>query len=92
VRQFLLGLLCGLGLVAAAAAYVWHYAPESLPAEWRRDNPNSVEYAPVVYRWRDDAGVVQLTDKPPSGRRYEEVRIDSQQNVVPTTLPTGSGH
>jgi hypothetical protein len=35
---------------------------------------------------------VQLTDQPPSDRPYETIRVDPKQNVVPTTLPTGSGN
>lgn len=86
--RFLLGALVALLVVAAAAAAVWFYAPEQLPAEWRRDNPRSRDYAPAVYRWRDDAGVTQLTDEPPTdGRPYEEIRVDPDTNVVPTTLP-----
>lgn len=87
MRQFLLGALCLLVLAAAAAAYVWHYQPESLPQEWRRDNPRSRDYSPAVYRWRDEAGVLQLTDKPPANRPYETVRVDPDTNVVPDTLP-----
>lgn len=90
--RFLLGLLCGVGLVAAAAGYLWRYSPESLPAEWRRDNRHSRDYAPVVYRWKDGQGVVQLTDRPPPDLPYQTVRIDPKQNIVPTTLPTGSGN
>lgn len=59
------------GRAGAAAAYVWFYRPESLPREWRRENPRSREYAPAVYRWRDAAGVLQLTDTPPKDRPYE---------------------
>lgn len=31
---------------------------------------------PSLYRWRDDAGVLQITDKPPANRSYE--RIDRE--------------
>lgn len=30
---------------------------------------------PVLYRWHDDAGVVQITDTPPAGRRYTVVDV-----------------
>lgn len=32
--------------------------------------------APGLYRWRDSAGVLHVTQEPPKGRRYE--RIDAQ--------------
>lgn len=28
---------------------------------------------PVLYRWRDAHGVLQITEQPPKGRRYERV-------------------
>lgn len=84
MRRLLTGVVLGVLLVAGAAAWVWHYAPEHLPAEWRGRNPNSPDYAPQVYLWKDDQGRTQVTDQPPSdGRRYETVRIDPQTNVVP---------
>jgi len=92
VRTLLLALL----LIAAAAAAVWLFAPEYIPAEWRgalhrdpRDDRNSPDYAPKVYRWRDAAGVLHITDTPPTDRSFEEVRIDPDTNVVPSTLPVG---
>lgn len=87
MRQFLLGVACVLALAGAAAAYVWYYEAEALPREWRQENPRSREYAPPVYRWRDAAGVLQLTDTPPTDRPYETVRIDPDTNIVPDTLP-----
>lgn len=87
MRGFLIGVLVTIGLLAAAAAWVWRYEPERLPQEWRRENPNSRDYMPTLYRWHDDQGRVQLTDTPPKDRRYETVRIDPNRNVVPTTLP-----
>lgn len=92
MKSFLLGVLAVLVALAAVAAYVWHYEPERLPAEWRRENPRSRDYAPAVYRWTDDRGVVQLTDTPPRGRPYETVRLRHDQNVVPTTNPTVPGN
>lgn len=87
MRGFLLGLLAALALLAAAAAWIWHYEPERLPQEWRQNNPHSRDYMPALYRWHDDQGRVQLTDTPPKDRPYETVRIDPNRNVVPTTLP-----
>ena len=92
MKQVLLGVLFTLIALAAVAGYVWRYSPETLPLEWRRDNPHSRDYSPAVYRWKDDQGVVQLTDEPPTDRPYETIRIDPNQNIVPTVLPTGSGN
>ena len=89
-------VLAALLLLAVAAGAVWLFAPQWIPAEWRgplhrdpRDDPRSPRYAPVVYRWRDAAGVLQLTDQPPKDRPFEEVRVNPDTNVVPSTLPVG---
>jgi hypothetical protein len=33
----------------------------------------------ALYRWRDDAGVLQLTDTPPRDRPYDIVDVDALQ-------------
>ena len=70
MRNALIGAVVVLALLAAAAAWLWRYQPERLPAEGRRQNPHSREYSPAVYRWRDEAGQVHLTDTPPPDRPY----------------------
>ena len=92
MRGFLAGLAVAALLIAAAAAYLWYLEPERLPAEWRRENPRSRDYAPAVYRWKDDQGVVQLTDAPPRDRPYVALRLRRDQNVDPPNFPTTSGH
>ena len=47
------------------------------------------EAKPRLYRWRDGNGVLQLTDRPPSGRKYEVVDLDrdADVNVIPMSPP-----
>lgn len=40
-----------------------------------------------LYRWRDEAGVLHVTDAPPAGRSFEEVRLREDQNVVTMSGP-----
>jgi hypothetical protein len=42
---------------------------------------------PHVYRWRDANGVLQITDKPPKGRKFEEVKLQEDVNVIPMSEP-----
>ncbi len=42
---------------------------------------------PKLYRWRDANGVLQLTDKPPAGRKYELVELREDVNVIPMSGP-----
>jgi hypothetical protein len=81
-------MLKWLGLLAlalgAASAWIWYRAPEQLPPQLRSRNPQSTDYAPTVYRWKDDQGRTQITDVPPTdGRPYEPVVINPRTNVVP---------
>lgn len=87
MRRFLGGMLFALALLAAAAVWVWYQRPDLLPAELRRQNPQSTEYAPTVYRWKDAQGRTQVGDVPPRDRPYETVTIDPNTNIVPDTLP-----
>jgi hypothetical protein len=87
LARFFTGLLVGLLLIAAAAAYVWYQRPDLLPEGKRAKNPQSTDYAPAIYRWKDERGRTQISDTPPKGRAYETVRIDPNTNVVPDTLP-----
>lgn len=86
-------------LVAAAlllgGGLVWwmddgsHEAQSRVPAE-------HTERGPILYRWIDARGVVNITDKPPSGRHYTIVRINPDRNLVPgikdETDPTARTH
>lgn len=88
--RFFKGLPVVLLLIAAVAAYVWYQHPDLLPEGMRAKNPQSVDYAPAVYRWKDERGRTQISDTPPVGRDFETVRIDPNTNVVPDTLPRES--
>lgn len=77
-----------LVVFGAAAFAVWTWLPELLPLELRRQNPNSPDYAPWIYKWKDAQGRVQLTDTPPpEGMPFERIRLDPEQNVVPGYRP-----
>lgn len=64
---------------------------------WSRDTPeqeaskraraeraaaaNAEDARPVLYRWTDANGVVQLTDQPPKGRKYRKIDMRPQQGI-----------
>ena len=50
-------------------------APASTPAAPAATAMPSSSQRPALYRWRDDAGVVQVTDVPPRGRDYTLVDV-----------------
>jgi uncharacterized protein YpmB len=76
-----------LALLAAAALAWWlaghpgYETQEQRVARMEREAAVVQAAKPKLYRWRDRNGVLQLTDKPPKGRKYEAVDMDSQANV-----------
>jgi hypothetical protein len=44
-----------------------------------------------LYKWQDDNGVWNYTDRPPAGRAYEEVRGTPNVTPVPTVVPEVPG-
>ena len=35
----------------------------------------------MLYRWRDAAGNLQVTDQPPEGRKYERISRDPPEGI-----------
>ncbi len=67
------GLLLGIGVA-------WWLARES-PDDSARKRQRAEQAAaataedarPVLYRWRDASGALQITETPPKGRKYERI-------------------
>ena len=75
-------LLLVLGVLGGVLLY-WYTTPQTVPSWARGWLPGLPEYTGPLYRWRDDQGRMQVTDKPPKGRPYEEVRYRADANVTP---------
>ncbi len=70
-----------------AGAIAWWLARDPVPADRAGHGhdpgdsaaarPGGDAAAPVLYRWRDDAGVTHVTDAPPQGRDYSIVDVDA---------------
>ena len=102
-RGRVLGWVLLIILVGSAYWAVREYAPEYLPAPLRppRAEPGTESAAkaatpavdtrqaanPPLYKWKDERGQWQITDKPPRGRSYETVRVNPETNVVPAFVP-----
>ena len=69
-------------LIAAALGW-WYFAPQTLPAFISSTLPRSPR-VPLLYKWRDANGRLQVTDAPPADRPYETVQYDPNTNVVPS--------
>lgn len=84
----------GLLLLSGVVVWFWQYPerlPEGLRQQWSdwRAAPSTPADAPrggsrLVYRWKDAAGVVHFTDRPPpEGVPYVPVHVDPNTNVLP---------
>jgi len=75
--------------IAAGIAIAWWFsreAPEAAEAKRQRaEAAAAADYEdarPVLYRWTDDAGVLQVTQEPPPrGRRYEKVDVQPREGI-----------
>lgn len=68
------------GLVGGVLLY-WYTTPQDAPS-WVRDHLPGLTTG-KLYRWYDDQGREQVTDKPPKGRPFEAVVYPTNVNVVP---------
>ncbi|MDZ7621223.1 MAG: DUF4124 domain-containing protein [Candidatus Competibacteraceae bacterium] len=75
-------LIILLSLLGGVVLY-WYTTPRDVPAWVRGWLPGLPEYTGPLYRWRDDQGRIQVTDKPPRDRPYETVQYRGDVNVVP---------
>ena len=75
-------LLIGLGILGGLVLY-WYTTPQDVPSWARGWLPGLPEYTGPLYRWRDDQGREQVTDKPPKDRPYETVTYRANANVIP---------
>jgi hypothetical protein len=81
-------MLAMLLLAVATAAAAWWWFTTEMP---RRERERAIaaeaaarnaERADSLYRWRDDAGRLQVTDEPPKGRRYERISRTPQDGIT----------
>ncbi len=79
-------IAAGVVLGGGLAWYLSGEAPESATAKQRRAQQAASAQArdarPSLYRWRDDAGVLQITDKPPTNRPYERIDLDAPAAIT----------
>jgi hypothetical protein len=79
-------IAAGIALGGGVAWYLSRESPDSVAAKRQRAEQAAAAQAhdarPSIYRWRDDAGVLQITDKPPQNRKYERIDRDAPAAVT----------
>jgi hypothetical protein len=85
VRAFW-AIAAGIALGGGLAWYLSREAPESTAAKQERAQQAASAQArdarPSLYRWRDDGGVLQITDKPPRNHKYERIDRDAPAAIT----------
>lgn len=77
----MLVLAIGLGVAA------WWWYSNEMPRRQRERAAAAeaamaeAERASSLYRWRDAAGNLQITDEPPKGRQYERISRESKEGL-----------
>jgi hypothetical protein len=81
-------VVAGLAL-GGLGGWWWQGHPGYETGEQRMQRAAAAQAAaePKLYRWRDAHGVLQITDQPPTGRKFERVRLQEDVNVVPMSEP-----
>lgn len=79
------GLLAGIGI----AWWLSRESPEDVERKQQRARQagaaNARDARPSLYRWRDASGVLQVTQRPPSGkdagRRYQRIDVQPRAGI-----------
>ncbi|HEY0659796.1 MAG TPA: DUF4124 domain-containing protein [Lysobacter sp.] len=78
-------IIGGIALGGGLAWWVSRDTPEQARAKHERATraaaANAEDARPVLYRWRDANGVLQITEKPPKGRKYEKVDMEPKPGI-----------
>ena len=75
-----------LAVVTAAAAW-WWFTTEMPRRQQERviaaeAAARQAQRADSLYRWRDDAGNLHVTQEPPVGRKYERISRTPEEGIV----------
>ena len=91
------------GIAVGAALWWWTTGDEREHARMERERQAAAEAEasrPVLYRWRDGNGVLQITEQPPhgknAGRKYQRVEREPYGGIEvhgdrDANLPDASG-
>lgn len=85
-------ILAGL---AAGAGLAWglgrdqtpHRSPDARLRAERAAAAQAEDTLRPLFRWRDDAGVLQITDQPPKGRPYERIAREPAPGIRVENAP-----
>jgi len=78
-------IVAGIALGVGVAWWLARESPETTSRKQARAEQAAAAQAddarPSLYRWRDDAGVLQIPEQPPKDRRYERIDRDTPAGI-----------
>ena len=85
MRALWLALLAGVLFGAGIAWWQSRDTPRQASEKRQRIERAAAAQArdaePALYRWRDDAGVLQITERPPRGRPYQRIEREAKTGI-----------
>ncbi len=80
-----LAILAGIALGGGVAWWLARESPQATAQKQARADKAAAAQArdarPSLYRWRDEAGVLQITERPPKDRPYERIDRDTRPGI-----------
>ncbi len=81
-----LAIAAGIAIGGGLAWWLARDTPAQTAAKRERADRAATAQArdsrPSLYRWRDEAGVLQVTETPPKGRHYERIEREAPAGIV----------
>lgn len=78
-------IVAGLAVGVGAAWWLSRDTPQQAEAKRQRAERAAAAQAedarPVLYRWHDANGVLQITDTPPKGRNYQRLDREPREGI-----------
>ncbi len=84
----ILGVLIAIGLGALVALWPsFQQAEPPRPSAGAAANRSEAGQEPLLYKWKDDKGVWNYTDRPPRNTAFEVIRDTPNVTPVGTVVP-----
>jgi len=83
-----IGWLLAIAAVGSAWWLAGHPGYESIEQKHEREQlTKNAQTAPMLYRWKDENGVTQITQTPPKSGKFTVISVRDDQNIIESDAP-----